>query len=127
MDYGTIRSIHLASAAASIMLFMLRGMLQLASVDWRRWRWLRIMPHVNDTLLLAAAIALTVMSGQYPLVQPWLTAKVIALFVYVAAGSMALRPGLAPARRGVAFALALLTVAYIVGVAWKRSPTLGLL
>lgn len=127
MDYGTVRSIHLACATASIMLFLLRGTLQLASVNWRQWRWLRIVPHANDTVLLAAAIALTVMSGQYPLRQPWLTAKVIALLVYVAAGSIALRPGRSPARQRQAFAVALLTVTYIVGVAWTRSPTLGLL
>lgn len=127
MDYGIIRSIHLSCVAASITLFMLRGMLQLASVNWRQWRWLRIVPHVNDTVLLAAAITLCVMSSQYPLAQPWLTAKVMALVVYVAAGSMALRPGLSAARRRNAFALALVTVAYMVGVAWTRSPALGLL
>ncbi len=125
MDYGTVRSIHLACVTASISLFMLRGMLQLASVNWRQWRWLRIVPHVNDTVLLTTAVTLTVMSGQYPLVQSWLTAKVIALFVYVAAGSMALRPGRPAARQRNAFVLALLTVAYIVAVAWTRSPTLG--
>ena len=42
------------------------------------------MPHVNDTLLLSAAIALAVMSAQYPLVQPWLTAKVVALCLMLA-------------------------------------------
>jgi uncharacterized membrane protein SirB2 len=125
MDYGTVRSIHIASATASITLFILRGSMQLASVNWRQWRWLRIVPHLNDTVLLAAAISLSVMSAQYPLAQPWLSAKVIALLVYVGAGSMALRPGLSPAHQRSAFALALLTVSYIVGVAWTRSPTLG--
>ncbi|MDO8440159.1 MAG: SirB2 family protein [Polaromonas sp.] len=126
MDYGTVRSIHLACVTVSITLFVLRGLLQIASVNWRQWRWLRIVPHLNDTVLLAAAITLSVMSGQYPLAQPWLSAKVLALLVYVAAGSMALRPGLSPARQRSAFGVALLTVAYIVGVAWTRSPTLGL-
>lgn len=125
MDYGSVRALHLACVTASITLFLLRGAMQLASVNWRQWRWLRIVPHLNDTVLLASAITLSVMSGQYPLAQPWLTAKVIALLLYVGAGSMALRPGLAPARQSSAFALALLTVSYIVGVAWTRSPTLG--
>ena len=126
MDYSTVRSIHLASVAVSITLFILRGGLQMASVNWRRWHWLRIVPHVNDTMLLSAAIALTIMSSQYPGVQPWLTAKVVALFVYIAAGCLALRPGLSPARQLGAFAVAVLMVTYIVGVALTRSPTLGL-
>ena len=125
MDYTSIRAVHLGCVVVSVLLFMLRGGLQLAAVNWKRWRVLRVLPHVNDTLLLTSAIALAVMSGQYPLAQAWLTAKVIALLVYVAAGSRALRPGLAPRKQGAAFAVALLTVAYIVGVAWTRSPTLG--
>lgn len=126
MDYSSIRAIHLTSVALSITLFALRGLLQLASFNWRQWRLLRLVPHLNDTVLLTAAIALSYMSGQYPLAQPWLTAKIIALFFYIAAGSIALRENVHIGHRRIAFALALLAVLYIVGVAWKRSPTLAL-
>ena len=84
MDYATIRTLHITCAVISITLFTARGAMQLAGADWRRWRWLRIVPHLNGTLLLAAAITLAVMSAQYPLAQPWLTAKVLALVAYVA-------------------------------------------
>jgi len=128
MDYLTVRTIHIATACMSIVLFAARGAMQLGGIDWRRWRWrwLRIAPHLNDTLLLAAAITLAVMSGQYPLAQGWLTAKVVALFVYVGLGSVALRRGLPARRRGVAFMAALASVGYIVGVALTRSASLGL-
>ena len=126
MDYLTIRAIHVACAGISIGLFAARGTMQLAAIDWRRWRWLRIVPHVNDTLLLGAAITLALMSGQYPLVQPWLTAKVVALCFYVALGSVALRRGVSARVRGLAFAAALASVSYIIGVALTRSVTLGL-
>ena len=127
MDYLTVRSIHIATACISIGLFAARGTMELGGVDWRRWRWLRIAPHVNDTLLLGAAITLAVKSSQYPLVQPWLTAKVLALFVYVALGRVALRPGASAPMRRIAFAAALASVGYIVGVALTRSVTLRLL
>lgn len=126
MDYTTVRTVHIACAAISITLFAARGGFQLAGRDWRRWRWLGVLPHLNDTVLLVAAIALVLMSHQYPLAQPWLTAKVVALFLYIAAGSMALRPGASVAVRLPAFVAALATVAYIVGVALTRSATLGL-
>ena len=94
------------------------------------WRWLRIAPHLNDTLLLAAAIRLAVMSGQYPLARGWLTAgsrpRGMALFVYVGLGSVALRRGLSAHTRGLAFIAALASVGYIVGEALTRSSTLGL-
>jgi uncharacterized membrane protein SirB2 len=127
MDYLTVRAIHVATVCISIGLFAARGAMALGGVDWRRWRWLRIAPHLNDTLLLGAAITLAVKSSQYPLVQPWLTAKVVALFVYVALGSVALRRRVSVPARRAAFAAALASVGYIVGVALTRSATLGLL
>ena len=75
MDYLTVRTVHIATACISIALFTARGAMQLGGIDWRRWRWLRIAPHLNDTVLLTAAITLAVMSGQYPLAQGWLTAN----------------------------------------------------
>ena len=127
MDYSTVRALHIACAALSITLFVARGGMQLAGVNWRRWRWLRILPHVNDTVLLGAAIALALASHQYPLQQPWLTAKVLALLVYIGVGGLALRSGASPARQRLAFAVALATVAYIVAVALTRSASVRLL
>ena len=127
MNYLTIRAVHIACAGISIGLFAARGAMQLGGIDWRRWRWLRIAPHLNDTLLLTAAIALAVMSAQYPLAQPWLTAKVVALCAYVALGSVALRRAVSARVRRIAFAGALASVGYIVGVALTRSVTLRLM
>lgn len=127
MDYSAVRAVHVGCAAVSISLFAARGAMQLGGVDWRRWRWLRIAPHVNDTVLLGAAITLALMSAQYPFVQPWLTAKVLALFAYVGFGRMALARQATPRRRRIAFAAAMSSVGYIVGVALTRSASLGLL
>jgi len=126
MDYATVRTVHIGCAVISVSLFVARGAMQSAGIDWRRWAWLRIVPHVNDTVLLGAAIALAVMSTQYPLVHAWLTAKVLALLGYIVLGSVALRQGASPARRRIAFVAALLCVAYIVGAAVTRSAALGL-
>lgn len=126
MDYTTIRTLHFTCAGLSIALFFGRGALQLSGIDWRRWRWLRVAPHLIDTVLLGAAVTLAVMSAQYPLAQPWLTAKVLALLLYIGLGSVALQPALPRRTRALAFAAALLSVAYIVGVAITRSAALGL-
>lgn len=123
-EYAGVRAVHLLCAGISIGLFAARGSMQIAGVDWRRWRWLRFVPHLNDTVLLLAAITLAVTSQQYPLAQTWLSAKVLALVLYVAAGSIALRADTPPRRRRLAFAVALATVAYIVLVATTRSATL---
>jgi uncharacterized membrane protein SirB2 len=126
MDYANVRALHITCAIVSISLFVARGGLQLAGMNWRRWRWLRIVPHVNDTVLLGAATALAVMSAQYPLMQGWLTAKVVALLLYIAVGRVALQPHRTKGVQVLAFGAALLCVGWIVGAAITRSPWLGL-
>lgn len=125
MDYAAVRALHIGCAIVSIGLFTGRAALQFAGVDWRRWAWLRVAPHLVDTVLLGAAVTLAVTSAQYPVAQGWLTAKVLALCVYVATGRIALDRQAGPRRRGWAFAAALASVAYIVAVAVARSASLG--
>ncbi|MEI7535677.1 MAG: SirB2 family protein [Comamonadaceae bacterium] len=127
MDYLFVRHLHVSCAALSITLFLVRGTCQTAGWPWRQWRWLRIAPHLVDTVLLGAAISLACWSQQFPLAQNWLSAKVVALLVYIGLGSLALRPGASRAVQCSAFLGALLTVAYIVGVALTRSASLGLI
>jgi uncharacterized membrane protein SirB2 len=57
-----------------------------------RARWIKVLPHVNDTcLLVAALIAAAWMSGQYPFVADWVTAKVFGVIAYIILGALALR------------------------------------
>ena len=123
MDYASIRLVHITCAFISVGLFTLRGLCQWRAVDWRRWRWLRVAPHVNDTVLLCAAVTLAAMSSQYPLVQPWLTAKLL----YIGLGGVALSPKVGSGVNRLAFLFALVCVGYILWVARSRSPWLGLL
>ena len=88
-------------------------------------RWVKIFPHVVDTGLLGSAIALATISGQYPLAQSWLSAKVIGLVAYILCGTMALKRGRTKTIRGVFFVVALVIFAYIVSVALHRSPLAG--
>jgi len=127
MDYLTIKSLHMWCAGLSIGLFTLRGCLQLAGVGWRRWRVLRIAPHLVDTVLLSAAIWLATLLQQVPFVHGWITAKVLALVAYILLGRQALKVGQTPRRASAFFIAALLCVAYIVAVAITHSASLGLI
>jgi len=122
VDYAALKTLHVSCAALSIAGFAARGTLMLRDSPLLNARWLRVVPHVVDTVLLASAIALAWMSGQYPFAQGWLTAKVVALVAYVALGTVALKRGRSKGGRSAAFVLAMLTVIYIVSVAFTRNP-----
>ncbi len=115
--YTLLRDLHLGTVLLSISLFVFRGALMVIESPVLSGRVLRIAPHVVDTVLLASAIALCVMIEQYPGTSGWLTAKVLGLVVYVVAGSIALRRGRSRRIRFAALAVALLAVAYVIGVA----------
>jgi uncharacterized membrane protein SirB2 len=87
-------------------------------------RWVKIVPHVVDTVLLASALFLAWQLGAEG-TRGWLAAKVVALLAYIVLGMIALKLGRTPAVRAAAFAAALATFGYIVSVAVTKSP-LGL-
>jgi uncharacterized membrane protein SirB2 len=126
MDYLLVKQIHMASAAASFSLFLLRGLWMLGQSPRLRALWVRILPHLIDTLLLASAIALAVMSRQYPVEQHWLTAKVVALLLYIGLGMVALKRGRTRTIRTLAWLAALGVFVYIVSVAVSRNPLPGI-
>ncbi|HUH39201.1 MAG TPA: SirB2 family protein [Spongiibacteraceae bacterium] len=120
--YLAIKYLHMSCAVLSIAGFTVRGALRLADAAILRQRWLRIAPHCVDTLLLISALWLVLQSRQYPFVAPWLTAKLVALVVYIILGIVTMRLAQRTSTRLGAYLLALLTASYIVAVALTRNP-----
>ena len=89
---------------------------------WLRRRWVRVTPHIIDTVLLASAIGLTWVLEQYPFVHGWLTAKVLGLIAYIILGSIALRYGPTKPIRTAAWIAALIVFGYVVSVALTHTP-----
>src|SRR5512147_986113 len=122
VDYLILKMVHAGSAVLSIAGFIVRGALMLRESPLLAARFVRIAPHVVDTILLASALWLAWLIGQYPFVHGWLTAKVIGLLAYIVLGSVALKRGRTRGVRVAAFGLALATALYIVSVAVTRDP-----
>lgn len=119
--YTLLKYLHVGSVALSGAGFLVRGIWMLQDSPLLARRWVRIAPHLVDTVLLASAIALALMLGQYPLVHGWLTAKVLGLIAYIVLGTIALKRGRTRGIRIAAFCGALLVFAYIVAVAITKS------
>lgn len=122
MAYSLLKPFHLATIAITLTLFLLRGVWMMADSPRLQARWVRIVPHVNDTLLLASGFSLAVLLGQYPLVNGWLTAKFFALILYIVLGTYALKRGKTRRRRIAAWVAALLVFGYMVAVAVTHAP-----
>ena len=88
-----IKLIHVTTALLSISGFVARGILMLRGSPLLQARWVKVLPHVNDTLLLASAIILAAQWGWAALQMPWLLAKIAALLFYIALGMVALHAG----------------------------------
>ena len=113
---------HVGCVIASGSLFFMRGCMMLAGLPAANHVALRRISVAVDSLLLAAAIALTTIIHQYPFVQAWLTVKVILLVVYIVLGVFALRRGRTRAIRAGFFAAAMIVFLFIVTVARTHAP-----
>lgn len=120
MSYLAIQHLHVLTAVITAALFLLRGIWMLQSSSMLNKRWVNIVPHINDTILLGSAVVMVLWSSQYPFQQDWLTAKVLLLIAYIAAGTVALKRGRTKQVRVTAFILALAFLGYIFKIALTR-------
>jgi uncharacterized membrane protein SirB2 len=123
MAYSLLKQLHLTTIAITLALFVLRGIWMMTASPRLQARWVRIVPHVNDTLLLTSGISLAVLLQQYPLVHGWLTAKFFALILYIVLGTYALKRGKTRGQRIAAWIAALLVFGYMVAVASTHTPS----
>lgn len=117
--------LHLSCIGLSGLFFMLRVIWQQQHSPRLQQRWVKILPHLIDTLLLLSGILLAMNLQQYPLTTNWLTAKFFALLLYIVLGTIALKRGKTASIRLMAAFGAVAVFAYIIAVALSRSPSVG--
>ncbi|KYZ87584.1 regulator SirB [Alcanivorax sp. KX64203] len=122
LDYLLIKQLHMTLAALSLGLFVLRAGWSVAGSPMLRRRWVRVTPHIVDTLLLTFGVTLMILLRAWPHQTPWLAAKLLALLVYIGLGTMAIKRGTTPARRAGYALAAIMVFLYMVGVAVRHHP-----
>ncbi len=83
---------------------------------------LKIIPHINDTLLLISGISMAVIAEYNPLYHPWLLAKLIALLLYIGFGMLAFKTS--GPKSLLAYLLATFTFVFLVLTAIYKVPFL---
>lgn len=115
--YLEIRAVHIGAVAISGILMLLRGLARNAfNASWAMSWPVKALSYSIDTVLLTAALMLTTIIQQFPVVDGWLTMKLLLLVVYILLGYQALR-GRSLKMRWLSLAGATLVYGSIVTVA----------
>jgi uncharacterized membrane protein SirB2 len=122
--YSLIKIVHVSTVSLSGLFFFIRGLWMIQSPTLLDRRWVRVSPHLVDTLLLISGVLLMVILKQNPVQEEWLTAKIMALLAYIGFGMVAIRHGKNRRIRIASWLIALAIFGYIVGVALTRSASL---
>ncbi|MDJ0090964.1 SirB2 family protein [Pantoea allii] len=127
--YPLIKNLHLLTVAVTISLFLLRFYWQRVGSAMLQQRWVRILPHINDSLLLLSGASLVMITHFYPFSPQgsWLTEKLLGVIIYIALGSVALsRRPRSDRTRWIAFIVALIALVTIIKLALSKMPLLGI-
>lgn len=117
-----IKTIHITTIVISISLFIGRGMWLYALKRDLTARWIKFLPHINDTVLLITGIILAVQLQQYPLSHDWLTVKIICLLIYIGLGFSAMKWHKATSKGMLSWFAAIGVFAYMLTVALNHHP-----
>ncbi len=118
--YAGLKHSHMLFITISIVLFQLRFFLK--SFNKPIAKPLKIIPHVNDTLLLITGITLAYQSSINPMVHQWLLAKIVALVLYIGFGTLALKTS--GMKSKTSYVIATLLFVFMVLTAFKKQAFL---
>ncbi|WP_312057586.1 SirB2 family protein [Pantoea brenneri] len=126
--YPLIKNLHLLTVIVTISMFVLRFFWLRSGSAMLSRRWVRILPHANDTLLLLTGISLVMITHFYPFTPQgsWLTEKLLGVIIYIALGFVALsRRPRTDRTRWIAFLVALIALVMVIKLALSKMPLWG--
>ncbi len=86
-----MKHLHMTLAFISIALLTLRFAWTLLNSAQLEKKWVKIAPHIIDTLLLLLGIGLAVKLSINPFEQLWFAEKLLAIFAYIFTGYFTLK------------------------------------
>ncbi len=118
-SYVIFKHLHMTAVALSGLLFMVRGLWLLQGSTQLQAKWVKITPHVVDTLLLVSAIAMLVVAQQFP---AWVHVKITLLVVYIGLGLMAFKKAKTQGQKLTFLLAAVAVYVFLISVALTKSP-----
>ncbi|MEW9798254.1 SirB2 family protein [Alteromonas sp. CYL-A6] len=118
--YMLAKHLHVTAVALSIVLFMLRFLWSRANPAALEKKWLKILPHIVNTVLLLSAIWVITTFEVFPLSHAWLAVKLLGLVGYVVLGLAAFKWAKTGAGQWAAFIGALAVLGFTASVAYSK-------
>lgn len=113
-----LKHIHLFFVAVLVVSFVGRVMLAEFKPYLLKQKWLKITPHILDSLLLLSGIALVIQGNWLMADYGWIVAKLLALLVFIGLGVLAMhKVGML---RWLAFTGAMICLLYIAKLAISK-------
>ncbi|KLV04691.1 SirB2 family protein [Photobacterium ganghwense] len=125
--YTAVKHLHMLAIALSVLLFVVRYGLMMADSPLNQKKFLKITPHVVDTVLLLTGVGLIFITGFMPFAPggEWLTQKLTCVLAYIALGVFTLKVGRNKVFKTFAFLGALGWVVAAAQLAMTKTSLLG--
>lgn len=119
--YMAFKHLHMSLALLTFIGFIARAILAFMGSPILQKKFVKIAPHIIDTIFLASAIALMIIMQQYPFVNTWLTAKIFGLIAYIIFATVTIKRAPNNTVRAVFFTLSIAAFAYTAKVAITKN------
>ncbi len=116
------KHLHMTLAVISISLFTLRFIWLLSNSAKLQAKWVKITPHIIDTLLLTLGVIMAVQYSMNPVEQLWLGEKLLAIVAYIFTGYYTLKLARNKVMQIIGYLGAMGWVMLIVRLAMTREP-----
>jgi len=116
--YNSLKFIHISTVSFSLLLFISRAVLLFKHSPHLHHPILKVLPHINDTILLLSAITMLVIAELIPNDEnPWLLTKIIAMLIYILLGMTLFKWATSDSHKRIVFVLAITIYLYIIHTA----------
>ena len=117
----SVKTVHLICVVLTLVLFLLRARWALRGSGMLQKPWVRIAPHVIDTVLLLSGVLMAwSLYGAYFYTQAWLMAKLLAVLLYIVFGSLAIKRARTRTLKIFSLVLSCFIFLYIVTLALNK-------
>ena len=117
--YASLLLLHKLAVLTSIVVFFARGLGLIYNREWVKRKPVKIVPHIVDTLLIASAIGIVVVTP-FAFSEPWILLKLIGVLVYVVLSAVVFKIAQSRVQRALFWVLNLAVLFFLVAVAVEK-------